>query len=66
MYAAIILLMLCKPPELGSYWASIPGVLIGFMFVIHTILEDRMLRQELPGYIEYADQVHHRLVPEIW
>ena len=66
MYAAIILLVLCVAMELGSWWALIPGTLIGVLYVVRTGLEDRMLHEELPGYREYASRVRYRLVPGIW
>ena len=31
-----------------------------------TIIEDRFLRQHLPGYTGYAEQVPHRLLPGLW
>jgi protein-S-isoprenylcysteine O-methyltransferase Ste14 len=31
-----------------------------------TLLEDRMLRQKLTGYAEYAQEVPYRLVPGLW
>jgi len=34
--------------------------------VVRTYLEDRMLRQELPGYAEYAQTVRYRLLPYVW
>jgi protein-S-isoprenylcysteine O-methyltransferase Ste14 len=34
--------------------------------VIRTILEDRMLQAELPGYPDYVQQVRCRLVPGVW
>ena len=66
MYAAIILLVLCIAIELGSWWALIPGGLIGALFVVRTALEDRMLHEELAGYGEYARQVRYRLIPRVW
>jgi protein-S-isoprenylcysteine O-methyltransferase Ste14 len=66
MYAAIILLVACMAIELGSWWALIPSGLIGALFLVRTALEDRMLREELAGYREYASQVRYRLVPGIW
>jgi protein-S-isoprenylcysteine O-methyltransferase Ste14 len=35
-------------------------------FVVRTILEDRTLQNELPGYAEYARRVRYRLIPGIW
>jgi protein-S-isoprenylcysteine O-methyltransferase Ste14 len=34
--------------------------------VARTALEDRMLREELEGYAEYAKKVRYRLVPGVW
>lgn len=66
MYAGVILLMLGIPLMLGSGWAEGIGGLIGVLFVIRTALEDRALREELPGYREYAQRVRYRLIPGLW
>jgi protein-S-isoprenylcysteine O-methyltransferase Ste14 len=34
--------------------------------VIRTALEDKTLREELPGYAEYAQRVRYRLLPGLW
>jgi protein-S-isoprenylcysteine O-methyltransferase Ste14 len=28
--------------------------------------EEKALTQELAGYVEYTQKVHHRLVPGVW
>lgn len=66
MYLGIILLFAGIPLALGSLWGLIPGGLIVLLFVIRTALEDRMLRRELTGYIEYAAKVRSRLLPGVW
>jgi protein-S-isoprenylcysteine O-methyltransferase Ste14 len=66
MYVGTIFFGLCIPMFLGSWWALIPGGLIVVIFVIRTALEDRTLREELPGYAEYAQRVRYRLLPGIW
>ncbi len=66
MYAAVIPFIICVVLTLGSWWALIPGGLIGGLFIIRTALEDRMLQAELPGYKEYAARVRYRLVPGVW
>ena len=66
MYLGVILLFVCMPVALGSGWALLPGAVIGALFVLRTAKEDRMLRDELPGYVEYAERVPYRLVPRIW
>ncbi len=66
MYAGILLAFLGIPLALGSWWATIPGVLIDALFVYRTAREDLTLRQELAGYQEYAAEVPYRLIPGIW
>ncbi len=66
MYSGVIVIMVCVPLVLGSNWAVIPGVLIGILFVIRTVLEDRTLQKELPGYHDYAEHVRYRLLPGVW
>jgi protein-S-isoprenylcysteine O-methyltransferase Ste14 len=41
-------------------------MLIAVLLVVRTALEDRMLKTELAGYREYANQVHERLLPGLW
>jgi protein-S-isoprenylcysteine O-methyltransferase Ste14 len=66
MYGGVIIYMLSIPLVLGSIWALVPGILIIILYVIRTALEDRTLREELPGYREYAERVCYRLIPGIW
>ena len=66
MYASLIPFILCLVLILGSWWALVPGGIIVVLFFIRTALEDRMLRAELPGYMEYATRVRYRLLPGIW
>jgi protein-S-isoprenylcysteine O-methyltransferase Ste14 len=51
---------------LGSWWALIPAAVIVIVFVIRTVLEDRTLQAELPGYAEYAQRTRYRLLPGVW
>ena len=66
MYIATIIYGLTFPIFLGSWWALIPGALAGLLFIIRTMLEDKMLHEKLPGYAEYALETRFRLVPGIW
>ena len=54
------------PIMLGSLWAWIPGMFSGILFILRTSLEDRTLKQELPGYQEYTKEVRYRLIPGTW
>lgn len=66
MYVGVILIMLCFPISLGSFYTLIPAVIIMILFSVRTALEDKTLREELPGYKEYAQSVRYRLIPGIW
>jgi len=66
MYLGIIFLFLCSPIVLGSLWGLIPGGIICSLFIIRTAKEDRMLKGELAGYLEYTLKVRQRLFPGNW
>jgi protein-S-isoprenylcysteine O-methyltransferase Ste14 len=51
---------------LGSWWALAPAFTIVALYVYRTAREDRVLREELAGYAEYAKKVRYRLAPGIW
>jgi len=51
---------------LGSLWSLIPTAAAVACMVARTVLEDRMLQNELPGYKDFARDIPHRLVPGVW
>ncbi|MEW6515614.1 MAG: isoprenylcysteine carboxylmethyltransferase family protein [candidate division FCPU426 bacterium] len=51
---------------LDSVWTLIPAAAAMIIMVPRTILEDRTLQDELPGYRDYARQVRYRLIPGIF
>ena len=51
---------------LSSAWTLIPVVVASALSVLRTVLEDRALQEELPGYRDYARRVRYRLIPGIW
>ena len=65
-YVGVILMALGIPIALGSLWGLIPGILTVVLIVYRTVMEDRTLQQELPGYKEYAQKVRYLLIPRIW
>jgi protein-S-isoprenylcysteine O-methyltransferase Ste14 len=65
-YVGIITFALAVPVLLGSPWALIPGGLAALLFIVKTAAEDRMLREGLAGYREYAERVRYRLLPGVW
>jgi protein-S-isoprenylcysteine O-methyltransferase Ste14 len=65
-YASILLSVVASGVALNSLLAIIPAVIYGAITVRVTAIEDRMLRDELAGYAEYAANVRYRLIPGLW
>ncbi len=65
-YAAAILLALASGVALGSWLAAAVGALGVPLILWRTVIEDRLLRAELPGYRDYAERVPRRLMPGLW
>jgi protein-S-isoprenylcysteine O-methyltransferase Ste14 len=51
---------------LGSLWSLFPAAAAAIFMIVRTVLEDRMLQNELAGYKDYVKEVAYRLVPWIW
>ena len=65
-YAAGIWGLLGFPLVLGSAAIYVPALFAAAVLVVRTVLEDRTLREKLPGYRDYALQVRWRLLPGLW
>ena len=66
MYVGVTLLMAGIPLVLGSLWTFAPVGLMAVLLVIRTAAEDRLLRDNLAGYEDYAQRTRYRLLPGIW
>jgi protein-S-isoprenylcysteine O-methyltransferase Ste14 len=66
MYAGAIWLFVGMPLALGSWWSL--GLIVPFMPVLvwRLLDEERILRRDLPGYMEYMRRVRFRLIPFVW
>jgi protein-S-isoprenylcysteine O-methyltransferase Ste14 len=66
MYFGVLIMMVGMPLALDSYWGLVV-IVPGLIVLAYRILdEEKMLTQELAGYHEYTQKVHHRLVPYVW
>ena len=65
-YAGNILALPGIALALGSIWTIIPVIAALIIAVIRTILEDKTLQEELPGYRQYVTRVRHRLIPGVF
>jgi protein-S-isoprenylcysteine O-methyltransferase Ste14 len=66
MYAGYAVWLLATPVALGSVPALVPAGIVSVGMIVRTILEDRTLHAELPGYPEYAARVRWRLLPHVF
>ena len=66
MYLGAVIMCLSAPLALGSY-VALPVFALTILFWVFRLLnEEKVLREELPGYVEYCRQTHYRLVPFVW
>jgi protein-S-isoprenylcysteine O-methyltransferase Ste14 len=65
-YLGGLLSILATPLLLGSVWGFIPVVVYLAALITRTELEDRTLKELLPGYREYRKQTRFKLLPGIW
>ena len=66
MYMATLVLFLSMPLVLGSALAFIVFLAYPAIIVKRIRNEEEVLARELPGYAEYLQKVHWRLIPFIW
>jgi protein-S-isoprenylcysteine O-methyltransferase Ste14 len=65
-YLGSVIQALGFPLIFGSVFSWIPVILSLALIIIRTSLEDKTLKNELPGYREYASKTRFRLLPYIW
>jgi protein-S-isoprenylcysteine O-methyltransferase Ste14 len=66
MYAGALVMLLGMPLALGSWWGLCALLFIVPVLIWRLLDEERLLRKELPGYVEYTREVRYRLVPGLW
>ncbi len=65
-YAGQLLFAVASGVALNSLSSVVLMVIAVLPIFRRTMVEDRMLRDELAGYADYAAKVRHRLIPGIW
>ena len=66
MYTGNVIMMIGIPLALGSYWGLllvIPGLMV---LALRIRDEEKLLSEELDGYLEYTQKVRYRVVPGMW
>ena len=65
-YSGALLYELAASVLLASWWSLIPAGFSILLLITRTILEDRLLQNELTGYKDYSRKVRYRLLPGVW
>ncbi len=65
-YMGSIIQALGFPLLFGSFWSIIPIFMSIILLIIRTNLEDRTLKNELKGYLEYSKKTRYRIIPYVW
>lgn len=65
-YLGSVVQLIGFPLLFGSRWSIPPIAASIVVVVVRTALEDRLLKNELTGYREYAQKTRFRLVPYLW
>jgi len=66
MYSGMILFFAGVPLLLGSWWGLAMAPVIVVLFAVRIGIEERSLREGLPGYSDYMTRVRYRLLPGVW
>jgi protein-S-isoprenylcysteine O-methyltransferase Ste14 len=65
-YAASLFLFVGGGLALGSWIAALIGLVLFVAILRRTVEEDRILHEQLEGYVDYARRVRYRLIPGVW
>jgi protein-S-isoprenylcysteine O-methyltransferase Ste14 len=66
LYAGALLYLVGTPLLLGSWYGLVCSIVPIVGLGIRAVVEERVLRNELPGYDRYTTQVRYRFVPRLW
>src|ERR1035437_1202418 len=65
-YLGSIIQSLGFPLLFGSLWSIIPICLSIILLITRTNLEDKTLKNELKGYLEYSNKTRYKIIPYVW
>ncbi len=66
MYTTMLVQFTGTALLLGSWLWILVGLLMMGVLARRAVLEEKMLRDELPGYVEYMARVKYRLIPYLF
>lgn len=65
-YLGSIIQSIGFPFIFGSAWSTIPICAMIILLIIRTNLEDRTLKNELKGYLDYSEKTRCKIIPYVW
>jgi len=65
-YLSSVIQVIGFPLLFGSLWSIIPVLISIILLLSRTYLEDKTLKNELKGYVEYTHKTRYRLIPYLW
>jgi protein-S-isoprenylcysteine O-methyltransferase Ste14 len=65
-YLGSIIQSLGFPLLFGSLWSIIPIGASIILLITRTALEDKTLKNELKGYLEYSEKTRYKIIPYVW
>ena len=66
MYAGVLVMVIGVPLALSSWWGLVIMALVVPGLAWRIMDEEKLLKKDLPGYVEYIQKVKYRLVPYLW
>ena len=66
MYAGVLIMVIGVPLALSSWWGLVIVALVVPVLAWRIMDEEKLLKKDLPGYVEYVQKVRYRLVPYLW
>jgi protein-S-isoprenylcysteine O-methyltransferase Ste14 len=66
MYAGFVPFAVGPALWLESYVAALLAIIPIVVLAVRSVLEERFLQRELPGYDGYMEKVRYRMIPFIW
>jgi protein-S-isoprenylcysteine O-methyltransferase Ste14 len=66
MYAGLVAVMAGAPLWLGSTLGLLLAAAPIATLALRILVEERVLRKHVPGYVQYTQRVRRRLIPGVW
>ena len=66
MYTGALIMCIGVALALGSWWGLVAVAVTLPVLAWRILDEERLLRRDLPGYVDYLERVRYRLVPYLW